>query len=59
MSDINGYKNKSSNIHIHRYALMFIKHADYLNIYSAFFEVTKYCGKWQDLSKCHPKEGPN
>ena len=49
MSDINRCKNKSSNIHISKYVLMFIKQAAYLDIYSASFEVIKYYGKWQDL----------
>ena len=38
---------------------MFIKQADYLEIYSACFEVTKDYGKCQDLSKAHPEDGPN
>ena len=50
MSDINGYKNESSIIHISRYGLIFINHADYLEIYSASFEETKDYNQWQDLS---------
>ena len=46
-------------IHIRRYALMFTKQADYLDIYSASFKVTIGYGKWQDVSKSHPEDGPN
>ena len=38
---------------------MFINHADYLDIYSAYFEVTKDHGKWQDLSTFQPDDDPN
>ena len=41
MSDITGCKNKSSIIHISGYALMLINQANYLEIYSACFGVTK------------------
>ena len=58
MLAITGCKNKSSIIHISRYALMFRNQADYLQIYSACFEVTKDYGKWQDLSRSHPEDGP-
>ena len=59
MSDITRCKNKSSIIHISRSALKFTNLADYLQIYSANFEVTTpYC-KWQDLSKSYPEDGLN
>ena len=59
MSDINRCKDKAEIIHVSRYAVMFIKQADYLDIYSTSFEVTKDYGKCQDVSKSHPVDGPN
>ena len=41
------------------YCLMFISQADYLELHSACFEVTKDHGTCQDLAKSHPEDGPN
>ena len=49
MTDITKWKNKSPIIHISRDALIFTTQADYLEIYSACFEVRKDYNKWQDL----------
>ena len=56
MSNINGCKNKSSII---QQCINIYKQADYLEMYSAYFEVTKDDGRCQDLFKSHPEYGPN
>ena len=33
--------------------------ADYLELDSSYFELTKAYDKWQDLSKSHPEDGSN
>ena len=53
------YQMQELIILISRDALMFTSLVDYLQIYSACFDVTRLYDKCQGLCKYHPEDGPN